>query len=78
MIVDLARHLAAACSPEHRQRILGDAERDLARLHPPADFWPRLRAAYGEVPRKRGADARPDGAELHLGTLCSAGRESPK
>jgi hypothetical protein len=52
IIADLALHLASASSPEHVNRILSDAESDLARLGPPAAFWCKLRDSYEKLPRR--------------------------
>jgi hypothetical protein len=49
IIADLARHLAAASAVEQVERILGDAEKDLARLNPPREFWVRLRETHEKV-----------------------------
>jgi hypothetical protein len=73
VITDLARHLASASAAEQVQLILGDAQRSLARLEAPPDFWPRVREAYKKVPRKRSADgAAADLVEPLLDLRCSS------
>ena len=56
IIADLARHLAAASGLEHIERILSDVDRDLARLHPPPDFWTKLRKIYEGLARRNASD----------------------
>jgi hypothetical protein len=52
IIEDLARHLGSALDSEQAGRILDEAERDLARLGTPVDFWRDLESQYHTVTRR--------------------------
>ena len=68
IIGDLAIRLGSVRQLEEAIRILEDAERDLARLESPVDFWQRLGCVYDNAIRRR--NESPEG--LTLGTKVAA------
>lgn len=74
VIQDLAQHLARASDEDQIRRIIADADRDVARLEIPGDFWTRLRASYAALPKR--TTARPESSSVvELVTKVLAGKD---
>ena len=64
IVVDLALHLGSACALEQARAILDEAERDLARLQHPADFWDSVAREYERIAASRQRLAGEGGEDL--------------
>lgn len=62
IVADLARHLRTSVTPGETRAILDQAERDLALLEPPCDFWKRLELEILRIGRCAGDEAAPAGS----------------
>jgi hypothetical protein len=77
---DLALHLRSALTLEQVHRIVDDADRDLARLGEPADFWVKVELEYQRIASRlqRERAASQTGADLFTAVRTLIGAKAKR